>query len=61
MPQFIELSSKCYVGQFFFFFPRQISVAPQNRVCEQQVQRLEIESRGLYGSGRCYGARVTTE
>lgn len=31
----------------------------QNRMCEQQVVRPEIESRGLNGSGRCGG--YTTE
>lgn len=55
----IALLSQFNMGQLFFFpgIKSQISVAYQNRMCEQQVQRLEIESWGLCGSGWCHGAR----
>lgn len=52
----IALLSHCKPGQLFFSW-YQMPVAFQNRMCEQQVQQLEIESWGLSGSGFCHGAR----
>lgn len=57
---FIRSLHNCTLSGPIIFFPgikSLISVAFQNRMCEQQVQQLEIESWGVSGSGWCHGAR----